>query len=452
MMAPSTSSMALRLTDLNIPFTDSTRASYDRDRAVWNGRIDCRPACIAYPRTSLQVSQLVLLAQSEGLPLTVRGAGHSLLGSCVCDNALVADVSHMKSVSIAGDGNTVAAETGLTLAEFIHAIAAHDRIVTFGSHKDIGLGGFTLNGGVGLLMSRYGLLSDNLLSAEVVLADGRIVCASPTEHSDLLWAIRGGGGNFGVVTSLTYRIYPIEPTVAGALVYPIAQAEKGLRFYREFTRNLPDSLSVFSVMGNAPSGIPVFTLLCCYTGPLEEGERLLAPLRSFGTPVVQTLGSISPAAMLEFVAGADPSGNHYAYDTRFLPALTDEAITQFVHYGTNRSSPTSVVVIYDFHGQARRHSLEFSSFPVRDMPYCLGMYAAWPAGGDDIAHLDWLHSFAEAVDPFASGTGPLGLSNTAGDEAVRAAYRGQYQRLRQIKTMYDPKNLFCHNYNIPPNA
>ncbi len=452
MIAPTTYPIAQSLADLNIPFIDATQSSYDRDRAIWNGRINCHPAFITYPQTSSQVSQLVLLAQSAKLPLTIRGAGHSLLGSCVCDNALVIDVSRMKSISVASDGNTVAAEPGLTIAEFIQTIAAHDRVVTFGSHKDIGLGGFTLSAGIGLLMSRYGLLSDNLLSAEVVLADGSIVNASATEHPDLLWAIRGGGGNFGVVTSLTYRIYPIEPTIAGALVYPIAQAEEGLRFYRDFTRDLPDSLSVFAVMANAPSGIPVFTLLCCYTGPLEEGERLLAPLRAFGAPIVQTLDPIPPQAMLEFLAGADPSGNHYAYDTRFLPALTDEAISQSVHYGTNRSSPASVVVLYDFHGEACRQTLEHSAFPVRDMPYCLGMYAAWPAGGDDAPHLNWLRSFAKAVNPFSSGTGPLGLSNAAGEEAIRAAYRGQYPKLQQIKAKYDPKNLFCHNYNISPKS
>jgi FAD/FMN-containing dehydrogenase len=452
MMTSTTSSIAQSLADLNIAFIDATQSTYDRDRAIWNGRINCHPAFIAYPQTSAQISQLVLLAQSGNLPMTIRGAGHSLFGSCICDHALVIDVSRMKSISVASDGSTVAAEPGLTIAEFIQTIAAHDLIVTFGSHKDIGLGGFTLSAGIGLLMSRYGLLSDNLLSAEVVLADGSVVRASGTERPDLLWAIRGGGGNFGVVTSLTYRIHPIEPTIAGALVYPIAQAEEGLRFYREFTRDLPDSLSVFAVMANAPSGVPVFTLLCCYTGPLEEGERLLAPLRSFGTPVAQTLGPIPPQAMLEFLAGADPSGNHYAYDTRFLPALTDEAISQFVHYGTNRSSLASVVVVYDFHGEARRQTLEHSAFPVRDMPYCLGMYAAWPAGGDDTPHLEWLHSFAEAVAPFVSGTGPIGLSNAADEEAVRAAYRNQYPKLQHIKAKYDPKNVFCHNYNIPPKS
>lgn len=452
MLAPSASPIALRLTELDIPFVDSAQSSYDRDRAVWNARIDCRPAFIAQPRTASQVSELVLLAQSANLPLTIRGAGHDVLGSCVRDGALVIDLSRMKSVSVDPGSNTAVAQPGLTVAEFIHAIAAHDRIVTFGSHKDVGLAGFTLSAGVGLLMSRYGLLSDNLLSADVVLADGSIVQASSTEHPDLLWAIRGGGGNFGVVTSLTYRIHPVEPTIAGVLVYPIAKAEEGLRFYREFTRDLPDSLSVFAAMGTAPSGVPVFTLLVCYTGPLDEGERLLAPLRSFGSPVVQTLAPIPPAGMLEFLAGADPSGHRYAYDTRFLPALTDEAITQLVHYGTNRTSPNSVVVIYDFHGQARRATLEDSAFPTRDMPYSLGMYASWPAGGNDAPHLDWLHSFAHAIDPFAAGTGPIGLSNAASAEAVRAAYRDQYPKLQQIKARYDPRNLFCHNYNIPPKS
>ncbi len=223
-------------------------------------------------------------------------------------------------------------------------------------------------------MNRYGLLSDNLLSAEVSSPMAASFRPPPLSIPTSLWAIRGGGGNFGIVTSLTYRIHPIQPTIAGALVYPIARAEEGLRFYREFTRDLPDSLSVFAAMTTAPSGAPVFVLLSCYTGPLDEGERLLAPLRSFGTPIVQTLAPIPPAGMLEFLAGADPSGNRYAYDSRFLPALTDDAIAQLVHYGTNRTSPASVTVIYDFHGQVRRATLEDSAFPTRDMPYALGIY------------------------------------------------------------------------------
>ncbi len=452
MLVPGRSPAALRLTELDIPFVDPAQGSYDRDRAVWNARIDCRPAFIAQPETSFQVSQLVLLAKSEGLPLTVRGGGHDVLGSCVRDGALVVDLSRMKSISVDLGSNTAIAQPGLTVAEFIHAISARDRIVTFGSHQSVGLAGFTLSGGIGLLMSRYGLLCDNLLSAEIVLADGSIVQTSAAEHPDLLWAIRGGGGNFGVVTSLTYRIHPIQPTIAGARVYPISHAEEGLRFYREFTRDLPDSLSVFAAMGTAPSGVPVFSLLSCYTGPLDKGERLLAPLCSFGTPVIQTLAPIPPAGMLEFLAGADPSGNRYAYDTRFLPALTDDAITQIVHYGTNRTSPTSVIVIYDFHGQARRPTLQDSAFPTRDMPYSLGMYASWPSGTDDAPHLEWLRSFGQAIDTLAAGTGPIGLSNASTEEAIRAAYRDQYPRLQQIKTQYDPTNLFCHNYNIPPKS
>lgn len=451
MLTSSTSPIASRLNELKIPFVDSTQMSYNHDRAVWNARIDCRPAVIAQPQTAAQVSALVLLSQSAGLPLTVRGAGHDVLGSSVCDNALVIDLSGMKSISIDANSNIATAQPGLTVAEFIHAISTQNRIVTFGSHKDVGLAGYTLSGGIGLLMSRYGLLSDNLLAAEVVLADGRIVQASTAEHPDLLWAIRGGGGNFGVITSLTYRIYPIEPTIAGALVYPIAQAEEGLRFYREFTRDLPDSLSVFAVMATAPSGVAVFSFLSCYTGPLADGERLLAPLRSFGTPIMETLAPMPPAGMLEFLAGADPSGNRYAYDTRILPSITEDVIGQLVDYGTNRTSATSVVVVYDFHGRVRRDTSQDSAFPTRDTPYALGMYASWPARAVDDPHLRWLRSFSQAVDPFTAGTGPIGLSSASNNEAVRAAYRNQYPRLQQIKTEYDPMNVFRHNYNILPN-
>jgi FAD binding domain/Berberine and berberine like len=450
MIALNASPIAARFNELNISVVDPTQACYNNDRAVWNARIDCHPAFIAYPTTTSQVAELVLLAQSANLPLAVRGAGHDVLGSSVCDKALVIDLSRMKSVLVDENGNTATAQPGLTIAEFIQALSAQNRIVTFGSHKDVGLAGYTLSGGIGLLMSRYGLLSDNLLSAEIVLADGTIVQASSDEHPDLLWAIRGGGGNFGIVTSLTYRIYPVEPTIAGALVYPIAQAAEGLRFYRDFTSVMPDALTVFAVMATTPTGVPVFTFLCCYTGPVEDGERFLAPLRSFGTPIVDTLAPMHPAGMLEFLAGADPSGGRYAYDTRFLPSLSDDLIDQVVHYGANRTSATSVLVIYDFHGQARRTTLRDSAFPTRDMPYSLGMYASWPTKESDSENLGWLHSLTQAVERFSSGTGPIGLSSASSQESVRKTYREQYGELQRIKTKYDPENVFCHNYNIPP--
>jgi hypothetical protein len=196
--------------------------------------------------------------------------------------------------------------------------------------------------------------------------------------------------------------------------------------------------------------VPIFLFHCCYTGPLEEGERLLAPLRNFATPVVNTLAPMPPEAMLGFLAGRDPAGNHYAYDTRFLAELTDEAIRQIVYYGTHRSAPTTAVVVYNFHGEARRPTLAHSAFPVRDMPYCVGMYAGWPASDDDTPHLAWLASFTQATEPYTTGVGPIGLSNVRGEAEVRAAYSGQYAKLQEVKARYDPDNLFCHNYNILP--
>ena len=451
MSAPNNSTAAKQLAELQIPFVDPTHDTYNHSRAVWNARVDSKPAFIAQPDSAVQVSQLVHLALAEKLPLAVRGGGHNVHGACVCDGSLVIDLTRMKAITVDAPACTAVAQPGLTIAEFVHAIAAEDRIVTFGSHQHVGLAGLTLSAGIGLLMSRYGLLSDNLLAAEVVLADGSIVSASATDHPDLLWAIRGGGGNFGVVTSLTYRLYPAEPTIAGMLVHPISCTEQGLRFYRDFTRNLPDSLAVFAAIATPPNGVPAFSFFACYTGPLEEGERLLAPLRAFGTPIMDRLGPIPAAAMLEFLAGADPAGGRYAYGTRFLPGLSDDTITQLVKYGNQRTSPASVVVVYEFHGEVRRHSTQESAFPGRDMPYAAGMYASWPSG-DDTPHLQWLHSFGRALDPFAAGPGPIGLSNAIDEADVRAAYRGQYARLQQIKAKYDPKNLFCHNYNIRPAA
>lgn len=438
------------LTEHDISVINHLHPDYNKARSVWNGRFDRKPALVAYPESAKQVAEIMRIARTQDMAFTVRSSGHDPMGAGACDDGIVIDLSHMKAISVDTANSTATAQAGATIEEFIQAIREHDLVVTFGSHGTVGLAGYTLGGGIGILMSRYGLLADNLISAEIVTADGKILQTSVTNSPDLFWAIRGGGGNFGIVTSFTYTVHPVEPTLAGLIMHPASFAADGLRFYRDFTRNLPDALSVFAIFMSASDGTPIFAFFVCHTGPLEEGGRLLAPLRDFRPPMMDTIEPMAPADILAFTSGRHPAGNHYAFDSRAIAELSDEAIAAIVKHGNERTSPDSTVVIYDIHGAARKRDHNYSAVALRDVPYVIGMYSGWPSG-DGTPHLAWMRSFREALDPIAVGTGPVTLSAVDGT-SVSTAYRHQYKHLQQIKAKYDPQNIFCHNRNILPKV
>ncbi|WP_213806183.1 FAD-binding oxidoreductase [Granulicella sp. dw_53] len=438
------------LTDLQISFVDSAHKDYDQARALWNGRFDRKPAIVAYPGSAEQIVELIRIARTEGLSLAVRSAGHDAMGASACNEGIVIDLTRMKSISVDTANRIGTAQAGVTIGEFIEAIQEKNLIVTFGSHGTVGIAGYTLGGGIGILMNRYGLLSDNLLSAEIVTADGTIMQVSAKENPDLFWAIRGGGGNFGIVTSFTYQLHPVEPTLAGIVMHPVSQAKEALLFYREFTRNLPDAISVFAVIMGAPDGTPIFAFFASHIGPLDEGERLLAPLRAFGTPIMDLIAPVPPGAILALTSDRDPAGHNYAFDTRALAELSDEAIAEVVKYGNERTSPDSAVVVYEIHGAARRPDQNHSAVPLRHVPYVIGMYSGWHSE-DETPHLAWMQAFKEALDPISVGPGPITLSGLD-SASVGAAYRHQYKRLQQIKAKYDPENIFCNNRNITPQS
>lgn len=424
---------------------------YDAARAVWNGRIDKHPALIVYPTNTEEVIQTVRFTSNESLPLSVRGAGHHTGGACVAQSGVVIDTSALKELTIDSAASTATAGAGLTTGEFVRTLHAQGFIVPTGSHDSVGLAGITLCGGIGILMSKYGLVCDSLLSAEIVTADGAVRIASAVENPELFWALRGGGGNFGVVTSLTYRVYPIEPTIAGVVFHPIARIRELLDFYREFTRQLPDELNAFFLVQGGPDGNPLCGIIACYTGEsLEEGERLVAPLREFGPPIVQMLGPAPYFVLLDALKDHDPAGNHYAFSLRSLPVLTDELLDAIAAKGARLSSPHSAVVLYHLHGVAARIAPEETAFPARHIPYFLGTYANW-VPGEAAPHLAWLESLLTSVDSYTAKVGYVGLTGDCDCSQVESLYGPNYARLSRVKAMYDPQNLFCNTDNILPS-
>jgi FAD/FMN-containing dehydrogenase len=424
-------------------------ADYEGARQVWNGMIDRYPAMIVRCASRADVVAAVRFAQSRGLPLAIRGGGHNSAGLAVCDGGLVIDLSRMKGITIDPIRLTARAEPGLTLGEFVRAIEAEGLLTTTGVISGTGMAGLTLGGGMGWLMGKYGLTIDNLLAVEIVTADGQIRAADENEHGDLLWAVRGGGGNFGVVTAFEYQLHPAEPLLAGMVVHPIERARDVLRFYRDFTVNAPDELTTYAAFARTPDGQPVIGLTLCYAGPRAEAERAIAPLRQFGPPLVDLIRPMSYYELITMLDAGAPDGRNYYEKANTLPALTDEAIDQLVAFGTARTSPFSQLMIQHVHGAAARVAPDATAFALRFDHYVTGFVAAWDQGPAD-AHIAWARDGFAATAPYAARGAYVNFLNDDGEERVRAAYGANYARLARIKAKYDPANVFRLNQNIKP--
>ena len=424
---------------------------YEAARRVWNGRVDKRPAAILRCSANPDVVEAVEVARASGLTLAVRGGGHSLTGASVCDGGLVIDLSDMKRIHIDPVQPVARAEPGLRLGEFDAATQLRSLATTMGVNSDTGIAGLTLGGGIGRLARKYGLACDNLLSAEVVLADGRVVTASATQNADLFWAIRGGGGNFGIVTEFRYRLHPVGPQILGGLVlHEFARAREVLRFYREFAAAAPDEISANAVCLTTPDGQCLVALSVCYIGPVEEGERALQPLRAFGSPV-QDL--VAPVAYTALQASADPlfePRRRYHWKAQFLTRITDAAIDAFIEGYAGATSPLSVAVLQQVGGAIARVPTDATAYANRDAAYDCFPIAAWEDPAQDERHIAWALAFWERMRPFASAGVYTNNLGDEGEDRVRAAYGSNYNRLAALKAKYDPDNLFRLNQNIRP--
>jgi hypothetical protein len=424
--------------------------AYDQARRVWNGMIDRRPGAVVYCAGSDDVVAAVKFARSRSLLIAVRSGGHNIGGASVCDRGLVIDLSRMKQIEVDPITRTARAQAGLNLGEFDVATQAHGLATTMGVNADTGIAGLTLGGGFGKLGRKYGLSCDNLISAEMVTAEGRLLHVSATEHADLFWAIRGGGGNFGIATCFEYRLFSVGPTLlAGSILHPYDRATDAMRFYRAFASSAPDELSLDAALSTSPSGERVFNISPCYVGPIDEGERILKPLRAYGTPIQD---QIAPRTYMEIQSAGDanfPRGRRYYWKAQFLRELSDPAID--VLLGSYASAPPgSLLVLQHVGGAIARVPVTDTPYFNRDALYDCFPISIWNEPEEDALRISWARELWDAMRPFSTGGVYANNLGEEGIERVEAAYGENYTRLLALKNKYDPANFFRLNQNIKP--
>jgi len=425
---------------------------YDTARTIWNAMVDKRPAMIARCAGVADVIRSVNFARNHGLLLSVRGGGHNVAGNAVCDGGLMIDLSLMRAIRVDAPRRTARAEGGCTWRDLDRETAAFGLATTGGIIPATGIGGLTLGGGLGWLMRKHGLSCDNLLSADVVLANGELVAASPTENSDLFWGLRGGGGNFGIVTSFQYRLHPVDQVLGGMLVHPLERAHDVLRHLREFTKTAPDELVCMAVLLTGPDGAKILAVVTCYCGPVEQGERVLRPLRQFGPPAADQIATIPYVQLQGLLEAGFPPGLQNYWKSSFLRDLADEAIAVAIEAFRHVPSPSSAIAFEQLGGAMSRVGENDSAFGHRSAPFNFLVVSSWPDPADNSKHIGWTRSLAEAMQPFSAGgvyVNYLGHEADEGRDRIRAAYgAAKYERLLALKKKYDPGNLFRINQNI----
>lgn len=430
-------------------------AGYDEARKVHNGLIDRRPSVIARCRGTADISTAVKFGRSTGLEIAVRGGGHNVAGRAVVDGGLMIDLALMKGIHVDAKARTVRAQGGVNWGEFNRETQLHGLATTGGAISTTGIAGLTLGGGLGWLMGKYGMTADNLVSAEVVTADGDVLTASASENSDLFWALRGGGGNFGVVSSFEYRLHPVGPMITGGLIaHPFEKAAEVLRFYRGLTASLPDEMVVFAGLVHAPdgSGTKLAAMLAAHCGSLAEGEAAMKPVKAFGKPVMDALGPIPYSAMNSMLDAGNPKGALNYWKANFVPELSDGAIDTVIKAFAACTSPMSGILFEHFHGAACRVPVGDTAFPHRSPGYNMLCLGQWMEPGETARHTGWVRETYSTMKPFmAAGRYVNYLNEDELGEGAAAAYGPNHARLREIKRKYDPGNVFHLNQNISPD-
>ena len=425
---------------------------YDAARRVWNDMVDHRPALIARCVGAADVIAAVNFAREHGLLLSIRGGGHNVAGKAVCDDGLMIDLSPMKGIRVDPVAGTARAEPGVLWGEFDRETQAFGLATVGGIVATTGIAGLTLGGGLGWLTGKYGLTIDNLLSADVVTADGNLVHASVTENEDLFWALRGAGANFGVVTSFEYRLHPVGPLVLGGMViHPFDRAIEVLRFYREFSAAEPDELTTYAGMLTTPDGNLVAALAVCYAGPLDEGERILAPLRAFGPPIADMVGPMPYAAVQAMFGEAFPYGRLNYWKSGLMREISDAAIETIVDHVARVPSPFSAVVFQECRGANLRVGKNQTAYYHRDTPYDFLILSNWTDPTESDRNIGWTREFSQAMQPHLPRAVYVNDLGDEGDERIRNAYGENYERLVELKNKYDPTNFFRLNQNIKPS-
>jgi FAD/FMN-containing dehydrogenase len=425
---------------------------YDAARAHWNAQVDRYPGFIVRPRDTRDVATAIAFARAFDLPLAVRGGGHNGAGLALCDDGVVLDMSSMRAVTVDPVRRTARAEAGATNGLLVHAAAAHGLATTTGNASGVGLAGLTLGGGVGWLMGRHGLTIDNVLAFELVTADGRMLVANEDEHPDLFWALRGGGGNFGVVTAISYRLHPIGPVLAGRIVLPMAHARAGLRALEALNRAAPDELTTFTLLASPPQVGPALVIGVVYCGDdLAAGEGLLAPLRAAAPIVADTVAPTAYAGLYPLDEPAPPAGRRYAGATTALPELVEGAVEALAVAAESLPTPFSAIALHRLHGAAARVDIEDTAFALRRPQYLVSITAAWDGGAADSCAA-WPRAVEEHLRPYAARGSYVNFMGRGDERAIREAYGPNYHRLVAVKAAYDPENMFRLNQNIKPTA
>ncbi len=440
-------------------------AGYEQARMVWNGGIDRRPALVARCHNPGDVRAAVRWGRDNGLTISVRGGGHSAQGYGTWDDALVIDLSPMKGISVDPATQTAHAQAGLTWGEFDQATQEHGLAVTGGRFSTTGIAGLTLGSGSGWLERRCGLTADSLLSAEVVTADGAVVTASEDENPDLFWGLRGGGGNFGIVTSFTYRLHRIGPLIYGGLMVSLPErAADTLRFLRAYMPDAPDDLGLGAAFVSAPPEpfvpaemhfAPVFGLVVCWTGDMEEGERVLAPIREVAQPVMDMVQPIPYTALQSMLDAGGPHGVRAYMKAEFLPELSDEVIDKLTRNGGARPGPLVQLLLEPMGGAISRVATGDTALGVRDVPWCYHALALWMEPDEETAdaHVAWARNLSSDLSAHTTAGVYLNFTSDEGDERVQAMYgEDRYAKLVALKDRYDPENVFHLNQNIRPSG
>ncbi len=437
-------------------------AGYEDTRSIWNAMIDRRPGLIVDCRAEGDVSNAVKFAAEHGVLLSICGAGHNIAGNAVCDGGLMISFKKMKDVVVDPSSRTVRVQPGVTLGDLDAATQAHALAVPTGINSTTGIAGLTLGGGFGWLSRKYGMTVDNLLSARVVLADGSIVVASESEHPDLFWGLRGGGGNFGVVTSFEFQAHPVGPEIlSGLIVHPFADARQVLRGYRDFLKGAPDEVTVWSVMRKAPPlpflpeevhGTEVVVLAAMYAGEMSDGEIALAPLRAMGTPIADVIG---PHPYVGWQQAFDPlltPGERNYWKTHDFAEMSDGLIDEVLGYVATLPSPQCEVFFGQVGGAQSRVPDAATAYQGRSAAFVLNVHGRWSDPSQDDACIGWCRDLWEAVGQYATGEAYVNFMTEEEGARLESAYGSGYERLVELKNEYDPSNLFRMNQNIRPTV
>jgi FAD/FMN-containing dehydrogenase len=426
---------------------------YDEARRLWNGMIDRRPLLIARCLGLTDVAATIRFARNHDVPMTVRGGGHGVSGNALLDGAVLLDLSAMKHVQVDPARRRAVAHAGATWGDFDPKTQAYGLATTGGVISTTGIAGLTLGGGIGWLMGKHGLACDNLSSVDVVDASGEYLTASAEQNADLFWGLRGGGGNFGVVTTFEYQLHPLSAVLGGVLLHPRQNALDLLRHYRDLTANAPDELTAYAGLMSAPDGAPLTAIALCHSGDdRTSAENDVGEFRRLAPPIADMVGWKSYAELQTMMDFTAPKGLLYYFQCAFLADLPDEALRTIVKYGESTPSPQSLILLEHVHGKASRVPPDVTAFALRRHQYSLNIVAGWPDPAMTDPCVAWVRTFAANMDRFGTGDTYVNYLGEEGPEAIQASYGGNYERLARLKRKYDPDNFFRFNQNILPST